>query len=194
MKDIFLFRHGETDWNLSDRIQGQTDIPLNAEGRLQAQELGKKLVPLKLEIILSSPLIRASETAQIANRQLNIPIIFSDHLKEASLGEVEGMTLTELYQLYSKDYFLKWRSGLKIYDDINFAGAESKTSIGKRAVDYITEFASDSEFQRIGISTHGFLIRRILASIDERLPLDGKMPNISIWHLMLDDNNQLYLK
>lgn len=65
---IYLVRHGQTDWNIEHRIQGQTDVPLNATGRAQAVELSEKLSNFNIQKIISSDLSRAKETAEIINR------------------------------------------------------------------------------------------------------------------------------
>lgn len=192
-KHFYIFRHGQTDWNLIDRIQGQTDIPLNEAGTIEARSLGGRLKELNLEIIYTSPLKRAYETAKIANEYLGLEIISSDALKEAYLGDIEGMELKELYKLYGRDFFFKWRSGLKIYETCNYPKAEEKLAIAKRVEEFILNLAKNSKLDRIGISTHGFLIRRLLSTIDENLPPDGKMPNVSIWHLEYSNGKLKFL-
>ena len=64
-KEFFLFRHGQTDWNLKKRCQGHTDIPLNKNGIKEAEELSIKLESTPLQVIYSSDLKRAVETAEV---------------------------------------------------------------------------------------------------------------------------------
>ena len=63
-KTIYIFRHGQTDYNVARRVMGQLDIPLNDVGRIQAAELANKLETATIDVIYSSPLTRAIETAQ----------------------------------------------------------------------------------------------------------------------------------
>ena len=72
MKTLFLFRHGETDWNVQERFQGHLDVPLNDKGRAQAAGIIPYLRENKIEAILSSDLSRALETAQIVARGLGV--------------------------------------------------------------------------------------------------------------------------
>ena len=65
---IFLTRHGQTDWNVIERLQGQTDIELNDEGRQQAEETGELIKDENIDLIITSPLKRAKETAEIIKR------------------------------------------------------------------------------------------------------------------------------
>lgn len=81
---IGFIRHGLTDWNAIGKIQGQTDIPLNEEGRLQARLLGERLLqePYKWDFIVSSSLSRAEETGSIIASMISLAVIskwFSDH-------------------------------------------------------------------------------------------------------------------
>ncbi|MGX1428958.1 broad specificity phosphatase PhoE [Cytobacillus horneckiae] len=74
MTMICLIRHGETDWNAQNRIQGRTDIPLNGKGKQQAIQCGKYLALNDWDVIISSPLIRARQTAELINENTNLPI------------------------------------------------------------------------------------------------------------------------
>lgn len=108
MKLCFV-RHGETDWNVDKRIQGQQDIKLNAIGKQQAKELGLKISQAKLHFagIYTSPQIRARETAQILSEQLMIPAKVLDGLKEFSLGSWEGMTWKQVREQKAEE-FTQW--------------------------------------------------------------------------------------
>ena len=100
---ILFVRHGETDWNVEGRLQGQKDIPLNALGRIQAEDVGRRLTkllddPLRSQWIVS-PLGRTRETAEIARRALGLdPKAYQteDQLKEITFGAWEGFTWAEL--------------------------------------------------------------------------------------------------
>lgn len=87
--DIYLARHGQTDWNLEKRLQGGTDNPLNETGRQQAKQLGDKLAGVPITAVYSSGLVRAKETAA-----LSLPAVKAmplAELSERSFGKFEGM-------------------------------------------------------------------------------------------------------
>lgn len=86
---LYLVRHGQTDWNLKHKEQGQVDIPPNETGIEQAKNLRTKLKSYDFDICYCSPLKRAAQTAEIAvNSHTNI--VFVDDLKERSFSELEG--------------------------------------------------------------------------------------------------------
>lgn len=98
-KNLYIFRHGQTDFNLHNIWQGcQCNPDLNETGRRQAYELGQKLLPLNLEVIYASPLKRALQTAEIAAGQMKptpkIEII--PNLREGNFGLAEGSRIGKL--------------------------------------------------------------------------------------------------
>ena len=88
---LYITRHGKTDWNTRQKLQGRTDIPLNEEGRAMAKEAREKYRNVHIDICYCSPLARAKETAEIMLEGREIPICFDDRLVEMSFGEYEGM-------------------------------------------------------------------------------------------------------
>ena len=103
--DIYLLRHGETDWNKKQLLQGHTDIPLNERGRAQVEDTVRRLraLDMRMDAVVSSPLKRARETAEIAARILEYPqekIVVEDLLIERGFGEGEGMLLEEMKAQY----------------------------------------------------------------------------------------------
>lgn len=95
----YLVRHGETDWNLTERIQGQVDTPLNATGRRQVGHLARRLEDVHIDAIYSSDLARTHETARIIAADRDIAIATDPDLREFSFGEWEGLTSDEIEAL-----------------------------------------------------------------------------------------------
>ena len=134
-KRLYLVRHGETDWNLQDRIQGRTDNPLNPTGRKQAEAVSSFLANEPLELITSSSLMRAGETADAiaclhpaAVRLAGLP-----EFQEMCFGDIEGQTLTEIRATY-KATVAAWRSG----DNARKwpgQGGESPNDVAERGLD-----------------------------------------------------------
>ena len=106
---VILIRHGETDWNVVRRFQGLSDIPLNDTGRLQAGFAKNGLQDRELDAIYTSPLLRATETAEIIRGDRKIPIYPVQGLREMGIGEWEGLLVSEIDERYSGQYDL-WRT------------------------------------------------------------------------------------
>ncbi len=96
--EIYIVRHGQTVWNACKRLQGRTDIELNEKGRELAGETGRNLEDTHFDIIYSSPLIRAYETACLIRGHRNIPIIRDDRLMELCFGIYEGRDFSKLLE------------------------------------------------------------------------------------------------
>ena len=88
--NIYVIRHGQTDYNVRKLFQGQMDINLNEVGKKQAEETAKKFEGVKIDNIISSPLSRAYKTAQYISKVTKTPIKIEEGLKERSFGQMEG--------------------------------------------------------------------------------------------------------
>jgi broad specificity phosphatase PhoE len=97
---IYLIRHGETDWNREERLQGITDVPLNRAGIAQGGCLAGRLRRVGARCIFTSPLRRAHHTAMILHRAGGWPVIVHDELREIDHGVWTGTTLSELGQRF----------------------------------------------------------------------------------------------
>src|SRR5689334_18147201 len=96
-KRPFIFvRHAQTDWNVEGRLQGHTDVPLNAEGIRQASVICEKLLADHVDYVISSPLIRALKTAAYIAETHQKPIHIDSRLKERSFGRYEGRITNEV--------------------------------------------------------------------------------------------------
>ena len=96
---IYVVRHGQTDWNFMNKLQGQTDIELNDIGREQARNAAELMKGKKVDLIISSPLKRARETANIINNNYNLSIIEDNRIMERYYGKSEGLTKLERQEL-----------------------------------------------------------------------------------------------
>lgn len=106
---IILIRHGETSWNTETRIQGHTDIDLNARGRWQAQRLAAALVDEGLAAIYSSDLSRAHSTALAVAQTSGLEVRVKPVLRERAFGTFEGRTFAEIEAQWPEDA-RRWRS------------------------------------------------------------------------------------
>jgi uncharacterized phosphatase len=153
---LALIRHGQTDWNLAARMQGRTDIPLNETGREQARLAASALAAEPWDVVVSSPLERARETAALIGSALGVPLGASYHdLIEQDFGQAEGTLVSELDA--------RW-------PDRDFAGKEPDEEVGRRGIRALDRIARDHRDARVLAVAHGTLIRHTLAAISGHEP------------------------
>ena len=167
---LTLVRHGQTDWNLSRRIQGSTDIPLNETGRADAHAAADHLADGIHHVVYSSPLVRARETAEIIAERLGLPLAPPESgLREREFGEGEGMLVEEYIAAYGD-----WHSPVP--------GAESLEGVGLRARDALHRIARESRrrsapaAESVIVVAHGGVIRALIDQVSGgTLPKEGQV-------------------
>ena len=179
---IILWRHGQTDWNLQNRFQGHSDIPLNEEGLAQARRAAPLLRNLQPNRILSSDLTRAVQTAQTLADLIELDISIDSRLRETNGGKWEGRTGAENRE---SDFhrFVSWLDG-----DDQPAGeiGERRSEVADRAVKAILD-GLDNSIQTLIVVTHGGTARCILGKMLD-LPMNqwsalGGLSNAS-WSIL----------
>lgn len=166
-KTIYIFRHGQTDYNVARRVMGQLDIPLNDVGRVQAAELANKLETATIDVIYSSPLTRAIETAQAIADKIGAPIITDARLMERNNGKLQGHIVhgTDNPSEYQMDYNqleLFWPASQLNDDNWQPDGGESRAECWARGWAAITDIAKNEMYDTVAISTHSGVMRGIL--------------------------------
>ena len=156
---ILLIRHGETAWNAERRLQGHIDIPLNAQGELQAQALARALRHEDLDAIISSDLLRARQTAQallLARSDVQqMSLRIDPDLRERCFGGFEGLTYTELATLYPHEFAAyKARDPAVALPD-GVRPAESLADFFQRVQQAITRWALRFPGRKIALVAHG---------------------------------------
>ena len=146
---IYLIRHGQTDWNLDRKLQGQTDIPLNDNGREQAEDAAKEISKLKIDRIISSDLLRAKETAEIINKKIGKEISFDKRLREVNFGDYERK-LIETIKDEDWDVFNQ---------NPEKKNGESRKHVYERVKSFLQEI---NEEENVLVVTHGGALRMML--------------------------------
>jgi uncharacterized phosphatase len=148
---LALIRHGQTDWNLNGLMQGRTDIPLNATGRAQAEAAAALLDRAEWDVVVSSTLGRARETAEILARGLGLPVVGAyDDLVEQDFGAAEGTLVAEIDA--------RWPGRA-------FPRKEADEHVGPRGVRALDRIAAEHAGARVLAVAHGTLIRHVLAEL-----------------------------
>lgn len=167
MTELWLVRHGETDWNREQRLMGQLDIPLNAEGMRQAAELAAELTGQVFDALFSSDQLRARQTAEVLAAALNLPLHLDPRLREEHLGAWQGLTHAEIQARYPG----QWEQ--RRADPPDFrppGGGETIAEMAARACAAVDEIAAAHPRGRVLVVSHGILIAALLCRANN-LPL-----------------------
>lgn len=161
---LYLVRHGETEYNRRHIVQGRgVDIPLNDLGKMQAASLADRSVSFDLDVIYASTLIRARQTAEVvAQRNINLPLIFLKDLEEMSWGAYEGMERTD--DLLEKFIQMRdeWRSGNYAF---SLGGGESALDVQERGLRALNYIVDKHRGERVMVVAHGRFLRILIASV-----------------------------
>ncbi len=175
---LYLVRHGETDWNLARRIQGSTDIPLNATGRAQAATTGALLARRQWDAVYASPLSRAYDTASIIADRLGLAApVAVDAIVERNYGDAEGLADPELARRFPAN--------------VEVPGRESREEVVARVIPALLELAEAHPEQSIVVVSHGGVIRSVLGAVDPT-GTHGMIANGSV-HSLRHDNGSFEL-
>ncbi len=187
MLRLFLVRHGQSVWNDEKRIQGQQDIPLGDEGRKQAIALGGRLKGRQFQACFSSPLKRATETAELILKASgnSIPIITLPELMERNFGDWEGKSIDDLQLLFPND-FSQWLAAHQIPAPPN---GESMDELMKRVERGLDQILAVKEGNVLVVGHSGSIKAAIC--IFFRLPLSSfvrmRIDNASLTILEIED-------
>lgn len=185
--DIYLLRHGETDWNRKGLLQGHTDISLNENGRRQVNHTVEKLSGLGVEMdaVISSPLKRALESAEIAASELHYPkerIVVENLLIERGFGEGEGLSIEERAARYP---------------DCDYPGMESQADLIRRAGRAFHKIVNDCQgLERILLVAHGAVLFALLEAVAKSpIPHGGRAAALtqgSIYRIRHEDGRDSF--
>jgi broad specificity phosphatase PhoE len=161
MTHFCLVRHGQTDWNLEGRYQGQTDIPLNEAGRIEARSLAETLQGMRFGAVYSSDLVRARETADIIAAQVVLPVQIDVRLREINQGVWEGLQV---------DFIRSHYAGLWQQRDVDPAsmrapGGETVNEVAQRMYAALDEIAAVHPDGSVLLVSHGLSLATILCKL-----------------------------
>lgn len=180
---ILLIRHGETDWNLGMRIQGETDIPLNARGRAQAQRVAQALAEEELHHVVTSDLSRAHATGAPLAQATGAALRQDAGLRERAFGIFEGLSFEEIEQRHPEGAE-RWR---RRDPDFGPEGGETLQAFYERSVAAAERLSAAHAGQSIALVAHGGVLDCLYRAAT-RLPLQAprtwQVPNASINRLL----------
>ncbi|MGH3936840.1 MAG: histidine phosphatase family protein [Pseudonocardiaceae bacterium] len=152
LKQLVLWRHGETDYNAALRMQGQLDSQLTATGLGQAQRAARLLAELEPDVLVTSDLSRAGDTAAVLAAEMGMPLRVDKRLRETNLGTWQGLTHAEVEMLWPGGIHT-WRGNPEWAPP----GGETRVEVAGRAAHVVSELDAGGHESAV-LCTHGGLI------------------------------------
>lgn len=174
MTDFCLVRHGQTDWNLQGRYQGQSDISLNETGIEQANAVARLLRDENFDALFSSDLARARETANvIASFHAGLVVRLDSRLREISQGQWEGLQVENIQTRFAE----LWQERAEDPIKMHAPGGESLEEVMQRVSAALEEIAAFYPHGRILIVSHGLVLALTLCKV-RNIPLGSAYQHI----------------
>lgn len=177
---VYLIRHGQTEWNRLEKLQGHSDIELNDLGRAQAQALSQFTQDLKVDAVIASDLLRAVQTAQIAFPHFS-SITTDPRLREVHLGSAEGQNRNQLESVFGPEMIRAWFSTDPEDMTQRFPGGESRAEALARMQaslkDHLQQFSNGTKPVRLAFVTHGLIMRTLTQNIVGEYRPEFRAPN-----------------
>ena len=171
--NLYVVRHGETIWNKEHKVQGITDIPLTEKGKEEAKELQDLIKTLNIDVVISSPLTRARETAKIITDS-SLPINTDDRIKERDWGLNEGADIDSVDKWDCWDVVLNTRvQNIEPIQDFMY-----------RVSDFIEDIKTRYKDKNVLVVTHS-AVSRVIHYLLEEIPEDANLSRIDIPNLRI---------
>lgn len=175
---FYFVRHGQTLWNLTGKYQGSTDVPLSEVGEAQAELAARWFDDKKIDVIYTSPLVRARKTAEAIARRHQLEPVIKPEFRELSFGEWEGLTYDEIES--------RWPGAIeKLYrapDELQIEGGETFAEVEKRTMKGMEDLIAQGDGKTYVIVGHGASTRTILCGMLE-------LPIRLAWHFCQGNAN-----
>lgn len=190
MKKIYLFRHGETEWNINPQLPYSLenyDVELNESGKKQALRNAELLKNSCIQHIYASPLKRAYKTGEILANLINVNIEICDDLREMNGGRYEGMLSKDYKKDFGEENYEIFYHTRNEGMDLSLPGGESKAEIRDRIVGAVSKISKTTPYETIEIASHGFVLREFLRGLD--FEDDSPIRNCEVIELEFDDDH-----
>lgn len=182
-KFIYLFRHGETDWNVEDRVMGQIEginTSFTSKGYSDIEKIAKKIEKNNIEAIYTSDFDRALNTAIISNKALKLPLYKTTQLRGFNMGKFQGMLFKD---------FIADEEVVKVFSnyDLKFKDGESVNELVARMYDFIIDVCINSKYKNIAMISHSAAISNLISFLTSERYISVKECKL------LYTNNKLYV-
>lgn len=161
MGRLYLIRHGESEWNILSKVQGQSNTQLTDKGREQAKKAAQGLLHEKIDLIFSSDLNRAFDTAKVIGELLGLEVNTFEELREMRFGVWEGLTTQEIMNKYTNEHTIWMTEPHKL----NLPEAEKLIDLQERLLGIVNILIKDNKDKNILIVSHGSSIKALILGI-----------------------------
>jgi len=182
-RTVYFVRHGQTEWNAIQRMQGRWNSDLNELGREQAAASGRLLEGVGIQKVFSSPLDRTRQTTEIIGRYVDAPVTYDERLVEWDCGDWSGHLRTEVMELWSEEY------SAFLADPFHYRGpnCENFPDMFERARPFVEELLA-LDLDRVLVVSHGMIGKvmvAILLGLGEEETLAIHQPNDAVFRVGL---------
>ncbi len=167
MLTIYLTRHGETEWNIEQKLQGWSDSPLTEKGKRNACQLGERLKSIAFQTVYSSPSERSLSTARLMMQGRTCPLVIDEDLREIHFGDWEGQNRQVLSENYPQAYFNFWNAPHLYTSETG----ENFFELEQRLLTFFEKLKSRHQTGDVLVVTHTVVIKMLLATLKKQ-PLE----------------------
>lgn len=188
---IYLTRHGETEWNIEKRLQGRGDSPLTKDGIQRAKELRDRIKNIDIDVIYSSPIKRALNTANILRGNKNIDIITDDSLMEMCFGDYEGKKI-DIIQKENPS----WDINLIMQGNVEICApnGENLKEVRERISKLMNKIIAENIGKSILIVTHGITLKALMYYFKDEDVNSEVMGQATLTKINIDEKNNFYIE
>lgn len=173
---IYLIRHGECAGNAEERFRGRTDFPLNEIGLLQAEAIAKQLADKPLDFVFSSPLLRATQTAELVAQAHSLPVTICEGFNNMCIGIWENRLKREIIEQYPNE----WKLWLERPEELHIQNAETCDDVRNRMFTELESIVKKHEGANIAVVSHRGSLKPLIAAT-------LNIPRPYMWKIYLDN-------
>ena len=188
---IYLTRHGETEWNIEKRLQGRGDSPLTENGIQRAKELRDRIKNIDIDVIYSSPIKRALNTANILRGNKNIDIVTDDRLMEMCFGDYEGKKI-DIIQKENTNWDIKLIMQGNV--EICSPNGENLKEVRERISKLMNKIIAENIGKSILIVTHGITLKALMYYFKDEDVNSEVMGQATLTKINIDEKNNFYIE
>ena len=185
---LYLLRHGETDWDAKERVQGVSDAALNKKGLQPSYDVAEKLANEHIETIYASDFKRAKKTGDIVSARLDLPIHYTKRLREMNFGKAEGVKKSDLQAKFP--YIYQAFNDIKNPEryDMKYPNGESIGEVQQRFMKLVNKLLDDGR-KSVLLVTHRTLVRIFAETC---LKKTIRLDNCSVLRVTLDEKTKKF--